>query len=152
MTDTIHIQNLDPDNSGIIVSTSVEVHPINLGDVGGEDFLNVVIKWSGGGRDTILAMDPDGTDKLISELVRALLELRGKRATICLADLTAVRIDAAAETIAVDHHSGTPAGGGWPEWRIDDRRDHVYGDFSCHDTSDCAGCGTRPATDTIPVQ
>lgn len=150
----IQIQDLStPDAPGyfgpeVIVSTDVKVQAVNMGDTDAaqdsDDFVNVALKWNDD-RETELSIDAGDVDKFVSELVRARLELRDKRATIRLADLTGVRIDAGAEVISVDGLSGACAGGpGADAWRLDDRRNHVYGDFTCEGTADCAGCGTRP--------
>lgn len=153
----IRVQNLSADvindpaasvKDGL--STDVEVDPIDLHDVG-ESFLQVTVKWNDG-RETVLAIGPDEADKLIGELVRARLGLHDKRATIPLGDLTGLRIDAAAAVISLDGISGTtyPYGGpDEPEWKLADRRGHVYGDWSCEGTSDCTPCSaaaTAPAT------
>jgi hypothetical protein len=145
MTDRIGIQNLsleiiDDIDLACVMATKVDFYGINLDDpANGENCVELEIGWSND-TSTHLSIDLDAAQMLISRPTQALLDVAPNRATICLADLTAVRFDSTAATIAVDHVSGTPAGSGFPEWQVDDRRDHVYGDFSCRDVSECRRC------------
>lgn len=72
----------------------------------------------------------------------------GETVTIELPGLTAIKIDAANRTIAIDGISGHVDEGpmGW-EWPVQDLRDGIYGDFhrlapsaDCHDAA-CAESG-----------
>jgi hypothetical protein len=79
----------------------------------------------------VTKLKPSDTDKLI-------IELPG---------LTAVSINVAVRTIAIDNISGTPDGDPLHEWRIADLRDGTYGDFhrltppdTCFD-ADCRRSG-----------
>ena len=150
MTTTPGIQNLSSyvlANQNCVTSESLTVEPIDLeGD--GENFISLGIQWSDGNASEY-ALEAPAANDLISALCRALLKLPPHHVTISLADLTGVRIDASTATVSVDGISGSsdtldnpfP----FPDWKLEDRRDHVYGDFTCRGTSDCAACQSTPS-------